>query len=410
MDSDHPGTNRMKRRHHKSRTGCTNCKQRRVKCDEARPKCERCTWRDDPCVYPSANVADAVIEEKATIVPRPDIDAKLVQHFLSHTCHTYARTLDDEPEQAALWTSALPAVAFKVKAASHALMALSAFCLDSHSPSEELGDSVDYRASAELHYQQALVLVRPMIKNIEAASIGDVLATIMMLGACGVAHMRGRSDLSAVSEWLHHVRAFRAVKVVLHSLLHADCGSLRPVLRSAIPFDPREWSRLSDSDREGATGLLRIIRETRSSALQLVRTAMDAQPRYSDTVMLAYNQALTLLQTVCTYLLDYRPWNRFRTVWHWPATISTEFVDLLIGGDNMALVIYAHWLACVLLLRNRWWVADMGANGIKMVASTIDPTDVRLDGLLTWPLKMVQQSLDDQKAGLFAIGSLDLMQ
>ncbi|KAI1758888.1 hypothetical protein GGR53DRAFT_515564 [Hypoxylon sp. FL1150] len=39
--------------HKKSRTGCIRCKQRRVKCDEARPSCGSCSKHSVECVYPS---------------------------------------------------------------------------------------------------------------------------------------------------------------------------------------------------------------------------------------------------------------------------------------------------------------------------------------------------------------------
>lgn len=38
--------------HKKSRTGCARCKQRRVKCDEARPSCGGCSRHLVDCVYP----------------------------------------------------------------------------------------------------------------------------------------------------------------------------------------------------------------------------------------------------------------------------------------------------------------------------------------------------------------------
>ncbi|KAF5027050.1 hypothetical protein F66182_858 [Fusarium sp. NRRL 66182] len=44
-----------KRPHKKSRSGCRNCKARKVKCDEARPTCRSCTLRKADCVYPNPN-------------------------------------------------------------------------------------------------------------------------------------------------------------------------------------------------------------------------------------------------------------------------------------------------------------------------------------------------------------------
>ncbi|KAI0518542.1 hypothetical protein F5B22DRAFT_69716 [Xylaria bambusicola] len=42
-----------KRPHRKSRAGCKQCKKRKVKCDEAKPSCKACTLRKEPCVYPN---------------------------------------------------------------------------------------------------------------------------------------------------------------------------------------------------------------------------------------------------------------------------------------------------------------------------------------------------------------------
>lgn len=41
----------IRRSHMKSRRGCIICKQRKVKCDETRPRCRRCEYGDRPCSY-----------------------------------------------------------------------------------------------------------------------------------------------------------------------------------------------------------------------------------------------------------------------------------------------------------------------------------------------------------------------
>ncbi|KAF5604918.1 sterol regulatory element-binding ECM22 [Fusarium subglutinans] len=48
-----------KRPHKKSRTGCRNCKARKVKCDEARPVCRSCRLRKADCVYPTPAASTA---------------------------------------------------------------------------------------------------------------------------------------------------------------------------------------------------------------------------------------------------------------------------------------------------------------------------------------------------------------
>ncbi|PHH69160.1 hypothetical protein CDD80_6971 [Ophiocordyceps camponoti-rufipedis] len=55
----------LKRKPHaRSRTGCLACKQRRVKCDEGRPCCDRCLRLDFPCSYASDLSRAAVIASR----------------------------------------------------------------------------------------------------------------------------------------------------------------------------------------------------------------------------------------------------------------------------------------------------------------------------------------------------------
>ncbi|KAB8227997.1 Zn(II)2Cys6 transcription factor [Aspergillus alliaceus] len=42
---------RPRRAHRKSRTGCTNCKRRRIKCDETKPQCKRCRMHGAVCDF-----------------------------------------------------------------------------------------------------------------------------------------------------------------------------------------------------------------------------------------------------------------------------------------------------------------------------------------------------------------------
>ncbi|PNP50048.1 hypothetical protein THARTR1_09233 [Trichoderma harzianum] len=54
LDSPPPKPYHAKRPHKKSRSGCQNCKARKVKCDESRPVCRSCKLRKADCVYVDA--------------------------------------------------------------------------------------------------------------------------------------------------------------------------------------------------------------------------------------------------------------------------------------------------------------------------------------------------------------------
>lgn len=63
-----------KRPHRKSRAGCINCKQRRVKCSEDKPRCRACTLRKEDCRYPPAASADAAGHRRVTSTARSEDD------------------------------------------------------------------------------------------------------------------------------------------------------------------------------------------------------------------------------------------------------------------------------------------------------------------------------------------------
>lgn len=66
--SDRP----VKRRaHKKSRAGCENCKIRRVKCDETRPKCHKCSSFGIECSYDSRSVGMQFAGESSFAIERP---------------------------------------------------------------------------------------------------------------------------------------------------------------------------------------------------------------------------------------------------------------------------------------------------------------------------------------------------
>ena len=44
-----------RRKHQKSRRGCTTCKRRHIRCDEEYPRCRNCIKHQSPCAYPDAH-------------------------------------------------------------------------------------------------------------------------------------------------------------------------------------------------------------------------------------------------------------------------------------------------------------------------------------------------------------------
>lgn len=58
------------KKHKRTRSGCYTCRARRIKCDEARPICERCRKGSRACVYPSPTAPSSKPTARATAQSR----------------------------------------------------------------------------------------------------------------------------------------------------------------------------------------------------------------------------------------------------------------------------------------------------------------------------------------------------
>ena len=81
--------------HAKSRKGCQPCKSARLKCDEAKPSCIRCSMRWHKCHYVRQPGADHMstptgIELYHQPIALPEVHSELWYHFTTHTWTTLA--------------------------------------------------------------------------------------------------------------------------------------------------------------------------------------------------------------------------------------------------------------------------------------------------------------------------------
>ncbi|KAF2007067.1 hypothetical protein P154DRAFT_182220 [Amniculicola lignicola CBS 123094] len=161
---------RTRRCHQKSRTGCQECKRRRIKCDEEKPSCTRCVLSLQSCVYspkalfivdpgardelplqtaqrsvslspiaPSFLDNSLLSEASAYSTPAltketchneaedslPPSDTILYHHYLQHTSHITTHHQNDKT----VLEIYIPTLALQSKVVFHSILALSAACL-----------------------------------------------------------------------------------------------------------------------------------------------------------------------------------------------------------------------------------------------------------------------------------------
>ncbi|RSL74502.1 hypothetical protein CEP51_011536 [Fusarium floridanum] len=153
-----------RRTHTKSRTGCINCKRRKVKCDEARPACFHCKRHGVPCSLSSSNAIESPIDPGHSIhsahLPNltpstpgsidsptdPNLFVNLGHpspsdqmapfppqelwtrdcELMHHYCTVTSRTLSVREDMIHVWNVAIPRLGYQSPFVMHGILALAA--------------------------------------------------------------------------------------------------------------------------------------------------------------------------------------------------------------------------------------------------------------------------------------------
>ncbi|KAF2213462.1 hypothetical protein CERZMDRAFT_39270 [Cercospora zeae-maydis SCOH1-5] len=121
-----PKTTSVRQTHRKSRGGCVQCKNRRVKCGEQKPACDNCTRRDMPCSYELSHRSSRKPSAPGNNDHPFDLfDLEIWNHWT--TILRYSLTDDGNGDIA--WNQNITQLAFKQTYIAQLILALSALHL-----------------------------------------------------------------------------------------------------------------------------------------------------------------------------------------------------------------------------------------------------------------------------------------
>ncbi|KAL2072035.1 hypothetical protein VTL71DRAFT_11378 [Oculimacula yallundae] len=220
----------------KSKTGCYTCKFRRVKCDEAKPQCNRCIKFGVDCDgYPapkgppriSKDVRSRDGQSKA-LLPRPSVvydfqPARLFEDEQEGRCfRIYTEEMAHQikgPFKTALWNQLIPQVSEAEPFIRHAIIALGAMKKITHGPDNATGDfqlratnAQDY-SYALRQYEKALQGMRKTIadgrKDIQKALIACILVFCFetLTNKMNNAVVNAESGLLLLHSWMRESHA-----------------------------------------------------------------------------------------------------------------------------------------------------------------------------------------------------------
>ncbi|KAE9382150.1 hypothetical protein N431DRAFT_393968 [Stipitochalara longipes BDJ] len=376
----------MRRDHRKLRTGCKQCRRRRVKCDEAKPTCAACIRNKLQCSFefltPSLprlrhkEARESILPSSWGVLPSTspfqdlglhhtslDLDSmELLHHFTSVTYLTFG---DDKRNF--LWKNEIPRMAISHDFLMHGLLAVSALHLSTLQPHRK--EELIRRATISEHL--GLPSFRSFVSRDDPHSIHAVVAFagFVVPYVCGSRETLTGRIPSLDDEHPHWFFAFRGLlQMVGRSWMALRTGPFGSLLEQGPVFT------LDSVDHPDDMHLIKVYQILESSSstsetdidmLEVCKAALDELRR----LFACPHEPMRTRVMIAIHV--------------WPGTVSQRFVELMQERRPEALVILAHY--CVLLKKvdSCWWLAGVGN---RMLAAIDEALGLEWRPWIEWPL------------------------
>ncbi|KAF4972811.1 hypothetical protein FSARC_711 [Fusarium sarcochroum] len=382
-----------KRPHKKSRTGCRNCKARKVKCDEARPVCRSCRLRKAECVYPNPPAAsssnsnaiiatprtspasselpptpqnapspgtfslssgDEPIEEIRPLTVQPmfrphqmdGTDMKLLWFYTSSTSASFS--VDEGPHNPVndILRNRLVQVAFETPFLMDSLFGLASLHMQSLDLNHDSARALTYRARSFEGYRKAVEQSRP-------ETYPALIANSLLLTALSSPNFRDESAKKLyIVDWMIVWKGIGLVIDLMGVETLFDSGLYGLFNRPPI-------------DVEQATPHIP------ANLLMMINSIEPGDIDYSDVEV--YYETLQFLGSLYQNLHDgFGPIMRLRII-TWFTFVPRHFVQLARELRPRALIIIAYYAAFLKIPSDVWWVNGVGDRSLKDICEHLGP-------------------------------------
>ncbi|UPK94145.1 hypothetical protein LCI18_005080 [Fusarium solani-melongenae] len=378
-----------KRPHKKSRTGCKNCKKRKVKCDEARPACRSCRLRKADCVYPnppassstsnnepptspsassvssvtqravspdvvSISSGDDMLEETGPLVSQPlfrsgqmdNADMKLLWFYTSATSTSFS--IDDgrfNPVSEILKTRMVQ-VAFDNPFLMDSLFALASLHMQSLNQECDPSRALAYRARSFEGYRRAVEQARP-------ETYPALIANSLLLTALSSQNFRDDDSKELyIIDWMIVWRGIGLVIDLMGVERLFDSGLYALFSRPPI-------------DLEKATGAIP------NNLLFMVTSIKAGDPDFTDID--TYYETLKYLGSLYHNMKDGISPIMILRIITWFTFVPRHFIQLARERRPRALVILAYYSAFLKLTKVVWWLKNVGDRSLNDLCQYLGP-------------------------------------
>ncbi|KAI1153415.1 hypothetical protein F4825DRAFT_449487 [Nemania diffusa] len=384
----------------KSRHGCRTCKQRKIKCDEARPVCGNCAKRYydvERCDYPSLsaprqrqNRADASAAQptslSTSIITRPtgasanhsqrQLEMRLMYHYTQFAAMELPATYGYTSKE--LWLDKVPQMAFESDLLLDSLLTVAALHMQDLVPEDhKLGMAVNH------YLDRTLAKHRYSLGCIENSLAEPLFLTAFMLciASWQVSHRRPPSS-----------ETYRIPSNVF-ALVRGCCALHRQYdgWLSQAGYDPGAVWLLAPSGSivQGDHPLLQDIKQDIDKLLEAFHVSImpvEEANVYQDTADCVVSLYRALVVEMDSTILQ-------RLVFTMAVRMKSRYVAMLEAGEPLALALYARIIAVLGFIDHLWWSRGSNSSNRDVLHFSINGLSnmmpLRCSWAMEWPLKVV---------------------
>ncbi|KAL4999483.1 hypothetical protein BDV10DRAFT_55749 [Aspergillus recurvatus] len=376
-----------RRPHTKSRAGCQRCKEKHVKCDEARPTCGACARYGVPCVpKPLATLRRAEKKRSrpsaspaATAAPASSAPSlvtsfqgrttltlwefELVHHWILHV----AESFQVSPGFRGAWCDRGIRVAIQYDFFLHMILMLSALHLA----------LVKSPAFTEAHRtfilegcSDATARFREEAENISDSNSHAVQAFPFLMSIYALAlpqFDRVEKGGEAILDEMIHI----LIVIKGNSLVRPTANPWPRARPSPRWMEEKDFLNQTDEDNcdtelRNALGTLQPWIDSSDDDPRVRRLNSDTVQSFRETLQVHLKRSLRPLS--------------------WPNAVQSEYIDLLRNRNPMALVILAHYAVILGQCSEQWWCLNWGVQLLSVIAAMLPG---KYQDAISYPLQIL---------------------
>lgn len=417
-------TIRSRKPHHKSRSGCGNCKRRRIKCDERKPACSKCihhaidcdflstgtTPSSSPCSAPSPSkpskaqfrfkpskyqsekckhkdeTGEASSQTVSTKLQSKDssasalshsqdtisfADLQLFHHFVTETYRTLA---DEATDRNQVWRTHIPQWGFSTPSIFHLMLALAALHLGYLHPEKR----DQYVLQADDHFTFGIRSVSAILSSLNSENCQSIYMSTVLICLVYFAHGPKPGEYLVFSEtgkaeWLVLMRGVRSILFSSHDKIFTGVLEVQ-----------------TDPDIQGVSPLLQDELGEHQSHMKAFQHFMEMQAGGSSTPQIyidALEDLLEMFEEAYRCLSAGKDGvNLMAPLFGWIYRRPEEFICLLEEKEPFALVILAYWCILLKFMRSSWLMIAWDRHVIAGIRQSLA---TEFHQWIEWPVRVI---------------------